>query len=363
MTEARKQAWLKSASYDGLWILSPPFFATLFVAIALFVWPELAERALTPFAWLFLVLAIDVSHVYASIYRTVLNRKMWHDEKSLLILVPIVAYVLGYAAYHWDPMVFWRILAYTAVFHFVRQPYGLFMLYKRSGVKDALWVHRLDQLTIYTASLYPLIVWHLDPSRRFTWFLPGDFWIVDGLRYRWIFDVLAVVIFVAYAAKEVYGLRTSLFLNLPKNLVLLGTALSFGFGILYWNSDFAFTVTNVVSHGVAYMGLIWLTDAKRLWHQQVLTTESDPGMNRQLAIIVTPLLFLISLLALAYFEEGLWNSLVWQEYGQFFGGFSQWFTEADTSAKAWIIPLLALPQATHYIWDGFIWRKRNGIKA
>lgn len=362
MTQARSQAWLKSASYDGLWILSPPFLATLFVALSLWLWPDLGTQALTPIAWLILVLAIDVSHVYASIYRTVLNRKMWRDEKSLLILVPLLAYALGFLAYRWDPMVFWRMLAYTAVFHFVRQPYGLLMLYKRSAPKDRLWSHRLDQIAIYTASLYPLIVWHLDPGRRFTWFLPGDFWIIDGLRYRWVFDLLAALIFTTYIGKEIYLAKRMSFFNIPKNFILLGTALGFGFGILYWNSDYAFTVTNVVSHGIAYMGLIWLSDAQRLWHRQFFGREATEALKqkRQRTYLAAPLLFLMSLLILAYFEEGLWDSLLWQEYGQFFGGFTRWFSVADATDKAWIVPLLALPQATHYIWDGFIWRKKSG---
>ncbi|UCJ07051.1 hypothetical protein KTO58_25850 [Chitinophaga pendula] len=34
------------------------------------------------------------------------------------------------------------------------------------------------------------------------------------------------------------------------------------------------------------------------------------------------------------------------------------------AGEAWlavVVPLLALPQLTHYILDGFIWKKRDGV--
>lgn len=354
----RKQPWLRSASFDGPIILAAPFLAVLIVAVSLYLWPDLGEKNLSPIAWLILVLAVDVSHVYASIYRTVLSPKMWADHKKLLIVVPIIAYAAGFFAYAEDPMIFWRLLAYTAVFHFIRQPYGLFMLYKRGVDKDSTPVHRLDQITIYATSLYPIILWHLDPSREFSWFLTGDFAIVDAMQYRIFVDLTAGLIFTSYILKEIYYWRKKRWINIPKNAVALGTGLSFGFGILYWNNDFAFTVTNVLSHGVAYMGLVWLTDARQMLTPKASEGQREERMHRLKAAVLPPLIFLLSLLILAYLEEGLWDTLVWKEYGQFFQGFGLWFDEADPNALRWLIPLLALPQVTHYIWDGFIWRKK-----
>jgi hypothetical protein len=49
-----------------------------------------------------------------------------------------------------------------------------------------------------------------------------------------------------------------------------------------------------------------------------------------------------------------WDRTVWQERDWFFG--SSW------GASEWrivIAPLLALPQITHYVLDGFIWRRKS----
>ncbi|MBC7661973.1 MAG: hypothetical protein H7249_19950 [Chitinophagaceae bacterium] len=347
--DLKGQPWLKSVAYDSVWILSPPFFATVLVASIAKLKPELLNTPLSPLAWLLFILAIDVGHVYASLYRTVLSARMWRDEKRLLLLVPLVAYALVFAAYQWDALIFWRLLSYIAVFHFVRQPYGLFMLYKRNARRDPLWVHRLDQIAIYTASLYPLALWHLDPSRTFNWFVPGDFLIVKGASWRGAFHVTALIIACLWTSKEIFLVRTGQKFNVPKAAVLIGTALSFGMGILYWNSDFAFTATNVISHGVAYMGLIYLADASR-------TLPPFPKAQA----FVKPALFVLSLLVFAYLEEALWDTMIWAEHPEFFSLISNVFGDvrASEGALAWLVPLLALPQLTHYIWDGFIWRKR-----
>ena len=71
--------------------------------------------------------------------------------------------------------------------------------------------------------------------------------------------------------------------------------------------------------------------------------------------LLLPLLGLIGLLA--YLEEGVWDGLVWREHGRVFGWFQSLPTVADPAVLAWLVPLLALPQATHYVLDGFIWRR------
>lgn len=56
----------------------------------------------------------------------------------------------------------------------------------------------------------------------------------------------------------------------------------------------------------------------------------------------------------AFVEELLWDRGVWHDRGWLFGAgtdFGNW--------KTAIVPLLAVPQMTHYLLDGFIWRRRS----
>jgi hypothetical protein len=55
----------------------------------------------------------------------------------------------------------------------------------------------------------------------------------------------------------------------------------------------------------------------------------------------------------ALVEEGLWDNLVWHDHPQYFGDTS---VSLSPTALALLVPLLALPQAVHYLTDAFVWR-------
>lgn len=67
-----------------------------------------------------------------------------------------------------------------------------------------------------------------------------------------------------------------------------------------------------------------------------------------------PIVFLLTLWLMAYLEEMVWDRGVWHEHGSLFG--SAWDLH---TIKIWLVPLLAVPQLTHYVLDGFIWRRKN----
>jgi hypothetical protein len=62
------------------------------------------------------------------------------------------------------------------------------------------------------------------------------------------------------------------------------------------------------------------------------------------------------LLLLAFAEEMAWDRLVWHERGWLFGSGG---LELGDFALALLVPLLALPQATHYLLDGVLWRRAD----
>ena len=70
-------------------------------------------------------------------------------------------------------------------------------------------------------------------------------------------------------------------------------------------------------------------------------------------------MFVLVLVVFASFEEGLWDGLVWKENATLFKPFTFLPQIEERNLLTLIVPLLALPQATHYILDGFIWRKQK----
>ena len=169
--------------------------------------------------------------------------------------------------------------------------------------------------------------------------------------------ILYAVLAVLYSCKEFVLARTTGFFNVPKNLVLAGTALSWWAGIVALNSDMAFTMTNVLSHGIPYMALIWL-------YQHKAQRNTEPRCNSKSTIVSNFGLscipaFLAVLFLLAYLEEGLWDGLIWREHLSIFALFANLPVVHDPAILALLVPILSLPQSTHYVLDGFIWRIKD----
>lgn len=311
--------------------------------------------------WICFVLLIDVAHVYATLFRTYLNGAAFHNNKNILLAIPAVAWIGGSLLYSLDAIYFWRALAYLAVFHFIRQQFGFVILYSRKDPAEFKKFRWLDCAVIYMATIYPILFWHTNMPRNFSWFVAGDFieTLPQVATQVGLFAYIAVAL--AHVIKEIALATKTRFFNLPKNILMTGTALSWWVGIVTFNSDMAFTITNVVSHGIPYMALIWL------YHHQKSTIAEQTGSVRKRkiaqALISNVVIFFAFLAILAYLEEGLWDGLVWREHLSLFAPFSFLPSIGDTAILALLVPLLSLPQSTHYLLDGFIWRVKDRKSA
>jgi hypothetical protein len=240
-------------------------------------------------------------------------------------------------------MVFWRALAYLAVFHFIRQQYGWVALYRARARETGRLGKLIDTAAIYLATIYPLIYWHTHLPRRFWWFLAHDFAAVP-MALDSIARPLYLMALAAYATNSLYRAVIKRRTNPGKDIVVLTTAICWYVGIIGLNSDYAFTVTNVITHGVPYLALVyWYARTRR---------DKVGGVYKMLAS--SPVIFLLVLWIGAYIEEMLWDRGVWHDRAWLFG--TAW--EVGW-LKLILVPLLALPQLVHYVLDGFVWRRRN----
>lgn len=347
------QPWLASPGFDLLWIIGPAFWIT---ALVLFFSDYAHGLSETPeWLWAVLVMGVDVSHVYSTLYRTYFDRAELNARRQLYLFTPFLVLCVGWAVYALGGgAVFWRVLAYAAVIHFVRQQYGFFMLYRRGEHGQPAWARRIDMTLIYLATVYPLIYWHTH-EKTITWFAHGDFF---HLPLPWIAaatGALYAVVAVVYVLKEWATWRARRFINLPKQFLLIGTALSWWVGIITFDNDLAFTAINTVAHGIPYMALIWFYGRNQ--QAMGIATWHWRGMGQVFSLSWLPV-FGGLLLLFAYFEEGLWDGWVWREHTALFAPF-QTFVPASDGWLILLVPLLTLPQATHYFLDAFIWRMRT----
>ncbi len=341
--------WIYSPKFDLGAIIGPPVIITAVVLI----WGDrlAAIQDTPPWLWVLLVLGIDVAHVYSSLFRTYFDRDEFRRRRTLYITVPLAAWGAGILIF-WlaGPVVFWSCVAYFAIYHFVRQQYGFMMLYRRG--EPAGVGMRIDQLAIYLATVYPLVYWHTYP-RNFQWFSDFD---VLHLPVTWperVLRAVYVATLLAFIAKEALRWRSSGEVNGGKVMLLLATAAAWGTGIILFNGDLTFTLINIISHGIPYMALVWIYQYRK---------RSNPmhSRNRLLAFFQLKYmpLYILTLMGIAYFEEGIWDWFVWKEHPNLFGSGNFLLS---TTALTLLVPLLTMPQITHYVLDAYIWRvNRNG---
>lgn len=341
MAAATRRLWLFSAPVDLAVFLGSAVVALAALPLGASLGLLTGDQTDAPdWAWVPAVLLIDVAHVWATGFRVYFDPAEFRRRSLLYTAVPVVGFLLGVALYSEGAWLFWRVLAYLAVFHFVRQQYGWVALYRaRAGERGRIGGF-LDAAAIYAATVYPLLYWHAHLPRHFWWFLQGDFAGLPAAVERLAAPVYWVLL-ALYVGRALYQwlvLRTP---NPGKDVVVLTTAICWYVGIVQYNSDYAFMVTNVVIHGVPYFALVY-------WFR----VKSEPQAHRGRR---WPLLqFLLTLWALAYVEEWFWHRGLWHRREWLFGG--------GWDVGGWdviLAPLLALPQVTHYVLDGFIWRRKH----
>ncbi|WP_426749211.1 hypothetical protein [Myxococcus sp. Y35] len=338
---ASSQGWLFSPGVDLSVFTGSALVSVAFMLAA----PWLGVTGDTPlWAWLLFVVCVDVAHVWSTLFRTYLDPEELRARPGLYLGAPLAAYAAGVLAYQVSPGAFWTLFAYVALSHFVRQQYGWVALYDRKA-RVSTWERRLDAAAIYAATLGPVVWWHANLPRGFWWFVQGDF--ISGLP-AWVGTVglgLHAAVLVAWAAFQVARVVRGEGLQAGKVLLVVATWVTWFGGIVVARDDFSFTVMNVVLHGVPYFALLFRYARGRL---------AEGGYGPAAALLRAGLPgFLLFLVALALAEEFLWDQAVWREHASLFGASS---VTLPPDVLALVVPLLALPQATHYVLDAFVWK-------
>jgi len=339
----RAEPWLWSARRDLLIFGGSAGFALLFVGLGHVF--GFAGGALPDWAFLVFVLGVDVAHVYATLFRTYFDAAELRAKPVRYALTPLLAYAVGVAAYAAGALVFWRALAYAALFHFIRQEIGWLRL-QRAKAPCSRFDARLDELALYVSALYPVFVWHTElASRRFSWFVPQDFWAPHALGVLSpVAAAAALSVLVLYLARQSWLLVARGSLRPLPWLIIGKTALIWYIGIVLCNSDFDFTVTNVLAHGVPYFVLLWSYARQR--------AEQRPEVLATRIARAGWVPFLLVLLLLAAVEEWGWDFAVFHDREWLFGSGAA----HSSGVLTWLVPLLAVPQLCHYWLDGTLWR-------
>ena len=157
MSKATEHKWLFSRNTDLGVFLGSAVVSLLLLAVG---WRLGILHSDSPeWTWVTAILMIDVAHVWSTSFRTYFDVEELKSRLWLYLSVPVLGYVFGVALYSEGRMVFWTVLAYVAVFHFVRQQYGWVALYRRKNGETSRFTFWIDTVAVYAATIYPLIFW------------------------------------------------------------------------------------------------------------------------------------------------------------------------------------------------------------
>lgn len=333
---------------DLLWFVGPGIAAALVgLGIGLFdPRPGGADASLG--LWIVGVLLVDVAHVWASLYRTYLDPDARRLHRTRLVWAPLLCAWFSFLLHLESPLLFWGVLAYVAIFHFIKQHVGFALLYVRGGNESRL-DRRLVEAAIWAGTLGPVAWWHANLPTSFAWFLEGD--LLTGLP-RWVGTaalVLEVPVWAAFFARRA-ALRRAGAVNPMVVWLAVVPAVNWHLGIVVFDDDRIFTITNVFLHGIPYLALVWVAGGR-----ERVQTGLRAITRRQIGPPAVLAAFYGLLVALAFTEEALWDRLLWHDHPQLFGASTPDPT-ATAIGTAAIVALLTVPQATHYVLDRFIWR-------
>src|SRR5438067_5651583 len=117
MTTRPTNRWLFSPAVDLAAFLGSALFSLLLLALGVHL--GLTQQDTPDWTWVVGVLLIDVAHVWSTAFIVYFDPRELRRRAWLYALVPLLGFTIGFVLYQFGEDVFWRVLAYLAVFHFV----------------------------------------------------------------------------------------------------------------------------------------------------------------------------------------------------------------------------------------------------
>lgn len=343
-TDAR---WLVSARFDVLQLVLPLAAALLSLLTLRDAW----KGSLPLWAFLSVVVAFDVTHVWATIYLTYLDREVMKRRRALLLLTPIVSFAVAYRLHSHSASLFWTLLAYVAIFHFVQQQWGFIALYKARAGEHRRFDYYLDRWTLWASALGSVLLWHAAPQRQFDWFNAGESFIfrVDPVFHTDL-QLAMGAIAGAWVIRQGQLVARGERLNVGKTSWMVCSWVSWVVGISLSSHPFVSAAFLNLFHGPQFLAIVW----HRSRHRFEAHPEAATPLVRAFFARRRWLAFYAVLLGVAILEETLWDGIVWRIY------LPSLFEVATPNVQgaalsAWVA-LLSVPQISHYYLDAWIWK-------
>jgi len=243
------------------------FVAPIVVAFALIptLW-TIPTDSVPRWAWVPLVLCVDVAHVWATIFRTYLDRRELLRRPRLYMGVPVGVFAGAFALHHvGGSRCFWTANSYIAIHHFVKQDLGLLFLFiARFGQRLSKRQLQREKAALYLGALCPLLLWHAEPPNAFHWFRANERFVFTlPAACLPLVKALYVATALGYVATEAAQWHRGEPPNLGKLYIMTAAWVTWLVGTLCKHEVVTLAFLNLF-HGVPYMIMVG-TYCRRRW--------------------------------------------------------------------------------------------------
>lgn len=311
--------------------------------------------------WIPLGTCVDVAHVYGTLYRTVFDSEATSRNWYLYLMAGpglfcITLCINLFLGMKWG----WTLLAYFAMYHFAKQPFGILCLYKARFGERGARNHQWDYYTCMLGAAIPMLlihVWDPDPEARnvLRWFYSGEQFLFRLPEFtRMPLQILYVLVPTAWFLRLLYQrLREGVPINFGKIFIMGAQYLTWYMG----TSDHHLTslAFHNLFHGMSSMLLVYVAVNRRMetWRRERPSTMCWTDKLNE-ALVSSPWLYVGFAVVLAAIEEVLWDLLVEQE--KMPQDTYRRLPKFSPTQQAVFTSFLMMPQLSHYFLDGFIWK-------
>jgi hypothetical protein len=282
---------------------------------------------------------VDGSHVYSTLYITYMDREVRSKLKWHLILVPALIFMTALIlAGIGERKIFVHIIAYAAAIHFIRQEFGWMKIATRLDHLAPHWLSTIDKLTSYVMTITP-VIWFLRQSQEGFWYQKGDLFRFPDWFSHWALAIFwpTVILFLLTNAYHSYKTKT---FNLSKALIFLNTFFGWYVPKVLINHPYLSLWLVIFHHGLPYYIIVFKTE--RL-------SQKYSWLNT-LGKFKYPLMYLVCAAIFYFFLKSHSNRAIHASF---------------RSLGIWMSALLyayaVTPQFTHFVLDGFIWKRKVGL--
>ena len=356
------QPWLFSRRVDFLSFMLLPFLAVLIFSLIGFAWS---------FKSVLLIVGIigflDFAHIYAQWYRIYTNPMEKDNIFKYIGFIVVTLFVFGFLLFYNYAQELSVFLIYLAIFHFIKQQYGIFRIYSRVDKVRSSCSEIVNKWFIYLSMFYPIIWWH--GEKRFMTFSWRKYFL-DLTSFSDILNPIFLTLFISFLAMYIHleyqNTRQNKFLNIPKNLTVLVTLVGWLYGIVFQRYTDFLVVAIIFHHNVSYFLIIWFYAKRDLYLRREGAERYSPDimLKGNLKSFGFFLVYFFGVSFVAVFILALSGWTVHGYVPSYLGvdnliKFLPQFGEENSFWKCLVWSTFFTSQGTHYIIDAFLWKKEK----